>query len=427
MKTAKTTGLGFILVLLVCFTVICGCKEVGSGGNDVNATHALGTFPGLDAKTEKRILQEFFKTYVKPDIPEATVNDFWVEGYFGTYNGVVIVMFGDSLGGEALGSIKGDVIAGLPFWDSPARSDLYAWKNGFFYRLQDAYNSGLLTDDDVKSIHKVFFAHWTDDEYADYFIGRTFHSLDAETEKRILQEFFKTYVDIDIIPEATVNDFWIQEYYGTYNGVVAVRFGDPFRPGHDGGIKEDDIAFLPFYYSTIRNSYYAWKNGVLYRLRDAYNSGLLTDDDVEDIHRGSFAHWTTDMYASYFFRTFPRLDVETQKWIVQDFFDTYIKPDITGVTVNDIRLEKYYGTYNGVVVVKFSNSLYLGVFLEEVIAGLQFSYFTFGPILAWENGVLYRLQDAYDSRLLTDDDVKDIHRKKFLHMTDDEYADFIGG
>jgi hypothetical protein len=156
MKTAKTTGLGFILVLLVCFTVICGCKEEGSGGNDVNA-HALGTFPGLDAKTEKRILQEFFKTYVKPEDTEAkaTVNDIRITGYFGTYNGVVIVRFGGYFGYADVITVES--VAGINFTYPNPKPNL-AWKDGILYRLQEAYDLGLLTDEDVKNIHEKYYA-----------------------------------------------------------------------------------------------------------------------------------------------------------------------------------------------------------------------------------------------------------------------------
>jgi hypothetical protein len=174
MKTTKAT-LGFILVLLVCFTVICGCKEeksgnlLGSGGNDLETAHELGTFPGLDAETEKQILQDYFDTYVKPEDTSATVNDIWIGRYCGTYNGVEAVKFFDSF--WSAGGLSGEVIAGLQFY---YHKPIFAWENGGLYRLRDAYDSGLFTDDDVKSIHRMYYAELTDDDYAD-FIGGNNH------------------------------------------------------------------------------------------------------------------------------------------------------------------------------------------------------------------------------------------------------------
>jgi hypothetical protein len=171
MKTAKNTGLGVILVLLVCFTVICGCKEKEAddpsenGGNNLKTTHELGTFPGLDAGTEKRILQDYFVTYVKPDMPDATLNNIWISRYCGTYNGVVAVKFGNFFGSP--GIFLEEVIAGLQFGYSTL-DPIYAWKNGVLYRLREAYDSGLFTDDDVRNIHRMFYAELTDDEYADF-------------------------------------------------------------------------------------------------------------------------------------------------------------------------------------------------------------------------------------------------------------------
>jgi hypothetical protein len=174
MKTAKITG--FILVLLVCFTVICGCKEKKAGnpsGNGDEVTKSqeeitegtdvkYRTFPGLDAETEKRILQDYGATY------GGGANDIWISIYCGTYNGVVAVKFKDFWYANIL---SGEDIAGLQFYYP---TPILAWENGVLYQLRDAYDSGLFTDDDVKSIHRMYYAESTDDEYAD-FIGGNNH------------------------------------------------------------------------------------------------------------------------------------------------------------------------------------------------------------------------------------------------------------
>jgi hypothetical protein len=177
MKTAKNTGVGFILVLLVCFTVICACTEEKAGNPSENGDNNIksqeetlgeidvkdetpegeevkdGTFPVLDAETEKRILQDYFDTRVKPEDPEATVNNIRIERYCGTYNGVVAAKFtGFFVYADV---VWGEVIAGLQFY-YPEIEPVFAWKDGSLYRLREAYDLGLLTGDDIKSIHEIY-------------------------------------------------------------------------------------------------------------------------------------------------------------------------------------------------------------------------------------------------------------------------------
>jgi hypothetical protein len=147
-----------ILLLLVCFTGSCAYTEKKAEVKD-------GIFPGLDAETERRIIQDFFDTYVKPGDPKATVNDIWVAGYYGTYNGVIAVRFGDFF--EHADVETEESVAGINF-TYPNPKPNYAWKDGILYRLREAYDLGLLTDDDVKNIHRMYYSELTDDEYADF-------------------------------------------------------------------------------------------------------------------------------------------------------------------------------------------------------------------------------------------------------------------
>jgi hypothetical protein len=166
--------------LLLCVLAF-GCKEEkagnpsGNGDNDIKLQEEItegaevkdetpgetegkyGAFPGLDAETEKRILQEYFDAYVKPEDPGATVNDIWIAGYYGTYNGVVAVRFGDFFG--SAGVETEEVIASIRFI-YPDPKPNYAWKDGSLYRLQKAYDLGLLTDDDIKNIHEIYYEDW---------------------------------------------------------------------------------------------------------------------------------------------------------------------------------------------------------------------------------------------------------------------------
>jgi hypothetical protein len=163
MKRLKKAG--FILLAVFCIAMFYGCKE------EEAYPWKLGTFEGLDAETEWRIIQAYFDTYVKPKDPDAKINDTRIARYFGTYNGVVVVQFAISF--PNTGEESEDVIHGLQFTYHPS-VPIVAWGSGILYRLREAYDLGLLTEDDVKSIHRMYYAQLTDGDYAD-FIGGNNH------------------------------------------------------------------------------------------------------------------------------------------------------------------------------------------------------------------------------------------------------------
>ncbi|MFA7030603.1 MAG: hypothetical protein WC179_10030, partial [Candidatus Cloacimonadaceae bacterium] len=83
------------------------------------------------------------------------------------------------------------------------------------------------------------------------------------------------------------------------------------------------------------------------------------------------------------------LSVETLNNIRQVFFKTYVEPmvdDFDIVTVDDVEVLIYYGTYNGVVVVRMKDNFGSpGVIRKIVIAGITFEYSSGNDILVWIN------------------------------------------
>ena len=56
--------------------------------------------------------------------------------------------------------------------------------------------------------------------------------------------------------------------------------------------------------------------------------------------------------------TFEGLDPETERQILQDYWDTYIRTDTaySAVTIHDMHINGYYGTYNGIVAVSIAGT-----------------------------------------------------------------------
>ena len=127
-------------------------------------------------------------------------------------------------------------------------------KRGEFYTLQEAYDAGLLTTNDLKSIA----CYLSGDENTDGFIpaSKVPAELSSETEQAIKET--RAYDLRHRYGEdgATAEDVDVLHYYGTYNGGVAVMYTDKYS-GYDSAISEVEIAGVTFrYYSG--NRAYIW-------------------------------------------------------------------------------------------------------------------------------------------------------------------------
>ena len=69
----------------------------------------------------------------------------------------------------------------------------------------------------------------------------------------------------------------------------------------------------------------------------------------------------------------------------------------------------YYGNYDGAVPVKFEHGLYLCAYQESYVAGYRFSdAYCNDYIRVWKDGKFYNLNEAYESGLLTEDQIANI-------------------
>jgi hypothetical protein len=120
-----------------------------------------GTFEGLDAETEMRIKRDFMYKIDENShgrwMSNYTIDDVFLERYYGAYNGWEVVKL------DAYGITR-------PAVTYPTFMD-FVWKqNGGIYELYDeAYRSGVLTADDVRSIVDVIYR--LQPEIVAYFFG----------------------------------------------------------------------------------------------------------------------------------------------------------------------------------------------------------------------------------------------------------------
>lgn len=108
-------------------------------------------FQPLSPDVEKIIKQDFFNLYTA-NVPEMTMDDVEIYGYYGTYNGCVVL----DIGCKYLSRIT---VAGCEIEEGLLVPGLaIVWKEGNFYSLMEAYYFlGLLTKDDLKEISSISF------------------------------------------------------------------------------------------------------------------------------------------------------------------------------------------------------------------------------------------------------------------------------
>jgi hypothetical protein len=372
MKTAKTTGLGFILVLLVCFTVICTCTKQGT------STNTIVTIRELDAETERRILQAVAdKIADEADEYEITADELSndlsklrIQQHIFVNDCIVVSIEG--FGGPAAPSTV--IVAGVMF-TSPQGAGyipIFVWRDGSLYELQEAYDLGILPTKE------------------------TFAGLSAETEDLIKRAYLDTYLKpvlpsyfdpdnlrIKIFRHTVADGCDLVSIFGglsneVYRPFTPVDIGTPVKIG---GMSLFDIGGVLF---DTRLPILVWKDGNLYELLDAYDLGYLP--------------------------TFAGLSAETEKRILQAYLDTYLTP----------VLQTYLDTHRDLVLPSYADpdNIRIDIARHTVVDGCDvvsifdnYGFYIYRPYkridiggvlmdtrftFVWKDDNLYYLQDAFD-------------------------------
>ncbi len=160
-------GVGKARIILTA-NFFCGCAEnladtamsvrVNDPGEG-EPVYELGTFEGLSAETEERILLDYFTSPMRKQkfSSDFSVSDFLTYGYFGTYNDYVMVSIGlneDSRNYLVYTSalLPSIFIADWYYNQNYHSEPIIAWKNGQIYQVVDLYKTGNLMLDDLRSI-----------------------------------------------------------------------------------------------------------------------------------------------------------------------------------------------------------------------------------------------------------------------------------
>ena len=80
------------------------------------------------------------------------------------------------------------------------------------------------------------------------------------------------------------------------------------------------------------------------------------------------------------------------------------------MTADDVRVLEYCGSYNGCIVMMFSDNetLYLDAICVVNVAGVRIQYSDSNQLYAWKDGKMYTLEQAYGSGILSKSNIRNI-------------------
>jgi hypothetical protein len=128
---------------------------------DISAVHPLNLYElervsppaPLSEDIKTKIKQDYLDSCTKIDHPDATVDDVMIYKYYGTYGRCVAVMMTDRFSVYAT-VICHETIGGIVI-DYSDSNRIVIWKDGSFYNLHEAFDSGLLTKGNLREIKAV--------------------------------------------------------------------------------------------------------------------------------------------------------------------------------------------------------------------------------------------------------------------------------
>jgi len=118
--------------------------------------HLDGNHAGLSLGAEKYLCHQYYIYFFlqSPNLGGVTRDDIWIEEYYGTYNGYLVMMM-DYKGSDYTDDEREVIIADIPFRYNNGNSIIVWARSGPSYamfELQKSYDLGFLTQEDLSDI-----------------------------------------------------------------------------------------------------------------------------------------------------------------------------------------------------------------------------------------------------------------------------------
>ena len=217
------------------------------------------------------------------------------------------------------------------------------------YSLDSAYERGYLEEDDLKSIACRQYECYEMEEnpYSGMFTQQA--EISAKAEKDFKKIFVGKY-EIE-----NPSELEILNYYGTYGRNVVVEVNTGFPHNYIGG-----VVFINDYTHNIYVLHYteyradnATVTGRLYNLKTAYENGWLGEDDLKSL---ACYYYGVDSEENPYSGLYTKPEDKLSREIKAELKDAYLRQvaETSSTRLDDASITKYYGTYNGNIVVSIS-------------------------------------------------------------------------
>ena len=216
----------------------------------------------------------------------------------------------------------------------------------------------------------------------------------------------------------------IDYYYGTYNDYTVISIWRDNVHFHAAAgiywLPRVDIDGILFIETPPSSRLSVWKEGQLYTFATAYDQGLLTREDFENIKF---------MMQNKMRFTFEGLDLQIQLQIENSLKSPNVLRCSEEMFCSERKITSYYGNYNGYIVMSASTYwsgvqdlgsngvvdidngncyVYIDGYYYLDIDGIQFFEFPAQRLLVWKEGQLYTFIEVYNKGLLTREDFENI-------------------
>ncbi len=281
---------------------------------------------------------------------------------------------------------KTHTVAGCTF-TYPSNLNMDIYYDNRFYSLEEAYDNKILTKESVSKIKENF-------DKAEN-LGLRGELLQQGLTKDYYQEIIK------VIPYYAVT-----KYLGTYNNSHVVWYAS-IRPNITLVEYREVSGYVYDYhnYSGIK----VINEEMAYELQDAYDKNLLNDDNLKDITIKFYGVSPDEIQILKDSNGKEYLSMQSQYNIAWAYNNKYEFNDPLQV-IGNIDGNKYLGTHNGYIVTTvryFKDG-------ERVIKNIELAGCAFTiwegeeEIAVYKEEGVYSLQEAYDNKLLTDEDIQNI-------------------
>lgn len=231
-------------------------------------------------------------------------------------------------------------------------------------------------------------------------------TLSAPSEESIAQitSDYTSYLHNELGVSSELSPYvYVTRYYGSYNGAVPVKI-ESMGIRFNTTVWEEDIAGFSFRYYD-GNLVKVWNDGAFCTLREAFDSGLLTREEIyiiSELHRDRLfiemnMDWSGNQFDNAKYAVSSMLDV--QKEVIAEFLNKdmsevqWIDPmDFDSILTDGIRCYGHFGKGSFIFIPTESETE-----TTKEILGFTFTHPTSFEMYFVHRDTVMSLEDAYDA------------------------------